>query len=192
MALRAGVGMALTQKHDQGGFIERPVLDAIPASLQPKDRADRLCELGTGGGIYVSGVNPGGSVDKEGTIQVGDCLVGIDGMSVEGKTVSELVPHITGPVHSVVILDLQRGGQQYQVRLQRSGGANVPRPAAATQPRPVQQVSSAQNGGQKGPPSKGSSRLGGDSTAGGDVRALAAEAAMRRQNQAPKGFSSKR
>eukprot|EP00961_Rhodomonas_salina_P158083 2127997-Rhodomonas_salina.3 len=123
---------------------------------------------GARGELIVERVNPGGPAALEGSIRPGDQIVGVNGVPAIGMKIKDVAPHITGPPLTLVEIIVLRQGFQIPVRIQR--GSTVPPPAAQTQRPPT-----------AGSQYKGSQRLGGESAAGRDPRALAAEAAMKRQ-----------
>jgi hypothetical protein len=127
---------------------------------------------GARGELFVQEVNPGGPASYEGTIRPGDQIIAVNGVGTLGMKIKDVAPHITGPPMTVVEIIILRQGMQIPIRIQR--GAVAPPPPS----RPPQ---SALGHGATGSHQKVAQRLGGDSIAGKDARALAAEAAMKRQ-----------
>ena len=126
---------------------------------------------GGGGGLFVESVNSGGAAAAEGSIRPGDQIVGVNGIPVTRMRSNDVAPHITGPPSSWVELVIFRQGMQFPVRIQRGSTA-----AGSAVNRQSQVAAPAARS-----PYKGSQRLGGEALAGRDPRALAAEAAMKRQ-----------
>jgi C-terminal processing protease CtpA/Prc len=124
------------------------------------------------GELFVESVKPGGAAAAEGSIRPGDQIVVVNGIPATGMRSNDIAPHIVGPPLSWVELVIFRQGMQFSVRLQRGSTAVG---SAVNPQRPVAAPAAARS------PHKGSQRLGGEAVAGRNPRALAAEAAMKRQ-----------
>lgn len=69
---------------------------------QTKDQKDR---------VYVKTVVKGGSADREGSVQIGDVIVAVDGQVVEDSDLVLLRALILGEVGTFVTLEFERGDQ---------------------------------------------------------------------------------
>jgi carboxyl-terminal processing protease len=73
---------------------------------------------GTDGTLRVASVQQGSPADRAG-VRVADELVTVDGRSVRGRSVVDVVAELRGAAGTVVAVGLQRGGRDFAVRLVR-------------------------------------------------------------------------
>ena len=93
----------------------------------------------TDGRFLASKMVPGGSAERCGEIRVGDELVSVNGASVEGLTLKQVVTLIKGLPSTKVVLGLRRGDFGFDVSLSRPsavGGGGALGPAPPLPPPP--------------------------------------------------------
>ena len=74
------------------------------------------------GNVYVRTIMKGGAAETEGSIRVGDCVIAVDQMPVQGRSVTELKSILRGELGSYVSLTMLRdvdNHDQYEVSLMR-------------------------------------------------------------------------
>lgn len=71
------------------------------------------------GAAVVKTIVPGGSADRDGTVQPGDYIETVDGADVVGQSLNALRQMILGEVATYVTLGFRRGTSRYEVTLMR-------------------------------------------------------------------------
>ena len=59
--------------------------------------------------VFIKSVVPGGACDRDGSIQVGDTVLSVNGENVVGLTVADIRERIVGPIGSQVSITLESG-----------------------------------------------------------------------------------
>lgn len=93
--------------------------EGIGAEMRSRTATGGDCErLGPGCSLVVEGVLPGSPAEQAG-LAVGDVLVAVDGLPVDGKTIDDVVAVVRGPRGTEVILSLDRGGTPLELPIVR-------------------------------------------------------------------------
>mmetsp|Transcript_33176 Transcript_33176/g.71649 ORF Transcript_33176/g.71649 Transcript_33176/m.71649 type:complete len:476 (-) Transcript_33176:72-1499(-) len=112
---------APTRSPTHTSLTARPLPPSVSSSLAA---ADARHQPGTLGLVIdstrsVQSITPGGSAAWDGGIQVGDTLVSVGDVNVDGLSLTTLCQLLAGPAGSQVELTLQRTGSPYGVKLTR-------------------------------------------------------------------------
>jgi len=74
---------------------------------------------GSSSTVFIKHIVPNGACSRDGVIQVGDAVVGVNGENVMGYAVAEIRERIVGPIGSTVRVAFQREGENFERSLVR-------------------------------------------------------------------------
>jgi carboxyl-terminal processing protease len=93
--------------------------EGIGAEMATRDASGASCEpIGAQCQLFVEGVLPDSPAEKGG-LRAGDQLVAVNGETVDGSTISDVVQRVKGPKDTAVTLSIVRGGAPQELTLTR-------------------------------------------------------------------------
>ena len=105
------------------GYIVDPLSTQPPqgaAEIGVSMEVKHLDEVKFGPGFELIADNPREGSPAQGKIEQGDMIVAIDHVSINGKTMAQLVEEIYGPVDSTVVLTVRRHGKERDITITRA------------------------------------------------------------------------
>jgi len=111
------IAITETEERDESQMSEYGLVDVLPVTGPPSGKGGLPIKLGGGPGkVVVKSVQPGSRVAQAG-LAAGDRIVAVDGVKVSSPAQARNA--ISGPVGSVVMLEVDHGGERVNVVVQR-------------------------------------------------------------------------